>query len=147
MLVILTITITISLACSDLNAPLTTMVELIMFVTMGLGLVLVWPLILSDLQFEAFVLLLIGGGFYIVGILFFILGEYKPIYHVIWHLFVVCGAAVHWFDIYFFVVQTDLMTSPTKAAVSAATESFVNMTSSFMHAASNLGDSAGILTH
>ncbi len=56
-----------------------------------------------------------------VGITFFILGEIKPIYHVVWHLFVVVAAALHWFCVYFFIVSVDLTLSEggafTKARV------------------------------
>ena len=93
------------IACSDLNAPSTTLIELIIFVSMGSGILLVLPEVLAELCREAIVLATLGLMFYGVGIIFFILGEYKPIYHTIWHLFVVAAAAVHWFCIYFFVVQ------------------------------------------
>jgi hemolysin III len=57
------------------------------------------------------VLLLLGGGCaYVVGVVFFVLGSYKPIYHVIWHIFVMLGAALHWFDVYFFIVNTNVQT-------------------------------------
>lgn len=94
--------------CSDLNAPSTTLIELVIFVCMGFGLVLVWPIISSTLSGIALNLLLLGGAAYVVGIVFFVLGEYKPIFHTIWHLFVVLGASLHWFDIYFYIASTKL---------------------------------------
>ena len=94
--------------CSDLNAPSTTLIELVIFVCMGFGLVLVWPIITVTLSTIAMRLLLLGGAAYVVGIIFFVLGEYKPIYHTIWHLFVVLGASLHWFDIYFYISSTPL---------------------------------------
>jgi predicted membrane channel-forming protein YqfA (hemolysin III family) len=94
--------------CSDLNAPSTTLIELVIFVCMGFGLVLVWPIIAATLSSIAIRLLLLGGAAYVVGIIFFVLGEYKPIYHTIWHLFVVLGASLHWFDIYFYISSTQL---------------------------------------
>ena len=75
---------------------------------MGFGLVLVWPIISTTLSPIELNLLLMGGAAYVVGIVFFVLGEYKPIYHTIWHLFVVLGASLHWFDIYFFIASTKL---------------------------------------
>ena len=75
---------------------------------MGFGLVLVWPIISSALSGIALNLLLLGGAAYVVGIVFFVMGEYKPIYHTIWHLFVVLGASLHWFDIYFYIASTKL---------------------------------------
>lgn len=104
--------------CSDLNNPSTTIVELIFFLTMGFGFLLVLPVMLEELSQQCLLLALIGGLCYIVGIVFFILGEYKPIYHVIWHIFVIVAATIHWFDVYFYVVQVDLYpNSPTKAMV------------------------------
>ena len=94
--------------CSDLNSPSTTLIELVIFVCMGFGLVLVWPIITVTLSTIAMRLLLLGGAAYVVGIVFFVLGEYKPIYHTIWHLFVVLGASLHWFDIYFYISSTPL---------------------------------------
>ena len=73
-------------ACSDLNSPLTNAVELVFFLVMGFGLVFVWDHVLPNLGFEGFVLLLGGGAAYVVGIVFYILGEVRPIFHVIWPL-------------------------------------------------------------
>jgi hemolysin III len=89
--------------CSDLNSPSTTVVEVLIFVCMGYGLVLVCSAVVATLSDIALRLLLCGGVAYTVGIIFFALGEYKPIFHVIWHLFVVLGAALHWFDVYFYI--------------------------------------------
>ena len=96
--------------CSDLNSPSTTLIELVIFVCMGFGLLLVWPIITTALSAVALRLLLLGGAAYVVGIFFFVMGEYKPIYHTIWHLFVVLGASLHWFDIYFYISSTQLHT-------------------------------------
>lgn len=53
--------------------------------------------------------LMFGGGMsYLVGVIFFVLGEIKPIYHVIWHLFVVFAATMHWFAVYFFIANMSL---------------------------------------
>jgi hemolysin III len=95
-------------ACSDLNSTATNAVELAFFLGMGFGLVFVWEQISTHLAWEAFMLLLAGGAAYVLGIVFFVLGELKPIYHVIWHLFVLLGATLHWFSVYFFVVNKTL---------------------------------------
>ena len=89
--------------CSDLNAPSSTVVELITFLTMGLGLFSVSSEI-GLLPAKGLWMLWTGGLAYISGIAFFILGEYKPIYHCVWHCFVVLGAALHWFAIYWYVL-------------------------------------------
>jgi channel protein (hemolysin III family) len=59
--------------CSDLNSPSTTLIELVIFVCMGFGLVLVWPVITVTLSTIAMRLLLLGGAAYLVGIIFFVL--------------------------------------------------------------------------
>eukprot|EP01039_Chlorochromonas_danica_P006851 gene6851-7572_t len=132
--------------CSDLNAPSTTMVELMFFLCMGMGIIMVWPLLAAEMSKEALLLALLGGAFYLVGIIFFILGEYKPIYHVIWHVFVVIAATIHWFDIYFYVVQVDLYpNSPTKAMVEDFVDSVSNaarVVDSMMTVASNMTTTA-----
>ena len=110
---------------------------------MGFGLFIVWDLILTELVRQALILLLVGGAFYVIGIVFFILGEYKPIYHVVWHMFVVVAACIHWFAVYFFVLQVTPENTPTKTAVTGfadsvydaaeAFDSLVNRTFSQMH--------------
>lgn len=110
---------------------------------MGFGVILVGDLLWNELSRQALILLLVGGGFYIVGIAFFILAEYRPIYHVIWHLFVVIAASMHWFAVYFFVLQVSLENTPTRAAVTdfadsvygaaEAFDSLVNRTLAQMH--------------
>ena len=92
-------------ACADLNNPITTIIELTFFLCMGFGLIFVWPIITTELSGPAFDLLWMGGAAYVIGVIFFVLGEKKPIYHVVWHLFVVLGAALHWFDVYFYIVK------------------------------------------
>lgn len=84
------------------------MVELTIFLVMGFGVVFIWDEIVQTLSYPALLLLMLGGAAYSFGIIFFILGVKRPIYHTVWHLFVVLGAALHWFDIYFFIIRTDL---------------------------------------
>jgi hypothetical protein len=107
---------------------------------MSFGSVLVWDLMLSEFTAQAVTLLAVGCLCYFVGIAFFLLGEYKPIYHVIWHLFVIAAAALHWFAIYFFIVSVDLgagdsatktvvieMVDSVNAAAASATASATSM--------------------
>jgi len=90
--------------CSDLNAPMSTVIELVMFLTMGLGCCFVYNELFS-LPEKALYMLALGGGTYIGGIVFFVLGEVKPIFHVVWHMFVVLAATIHWFAIYFYILH------------------------------------------
>lgn len=88
-----------------------------MFLIMGFGILFVWGPLMSTLCSASIYLLFLGGVTYISGIVFFILGEYHPIYHCIWHLFVVLAAAFHWFDVYLFIVRTELGEAAVAAGV------------------------------
>jgi hemolysin III len=95
-------------AQADFNSETTTIIELVTFVAMGCSVAFIWPSMSASLSTAAIGLLVGGGAAYVVGIYFFIKGETKPIYHTVWHLFVILGAACHWFDVYLFVVNTRL---------------------------------------
>lgn len=109
----------LNIACVDLNDPSNLKFELSLMLGMGFGIVLVWDLLITELSRQALILLFLGAGCYLTGIIFFIMGiEYRPIYHAVWHIFVVVAATLHWFAIYFFVLQASgTEDSPTKLAV------------------------------
>ncbi|WP_224489960.1 PAQR family membrane homeostasis protein TrhA [Robertkochia flava] len=50
----------------------------------------------ENLSTQALVLLLVGGAFYTLGTVFYS-AKKMPYHHVIWHLFVLCGAISHYF--------------------------------------------------
>jgi hemolysin III len=58
---------------------------------MGGSVIFVWHNIMEALSASAIYLLVAGGAAYVTGIVFFIWGMSRPIYHSIWHLFVVLG--------------------------------------------------------
>lgn len=93
---------------ADFSSMTTTIIELVVFVVMGCSVLFIWPSMEEALPPPAINLLVAGGAAYVVGIFFFIKGETKPIYHSVWHLFVILGASLHWFDVYFFIVNTRL---------------------------------------
>ena len=78
---------------------------------MGYGVLTVWDVVDKGLSVIAVRLLLLGGMFYTVGIIFFVLGMSKPIYHSVWHMFVIIAAAIHWFDVYFYILPIQLLTN------------------------------------
>jgi hypothetical protein len=41
-------------------------------------------------------------------VVFFLWGDSVPIYHVVWHLFVVAAATCHWLGIYMYVCNKPL---------------------------------------
>ena len=78
-------------------------ISLMMYLAMGwAGVLMIGPL--SDvLPGEAINWVIAGGLAYTVGAIFYAL-KMVPYTHVIWHLFVVAGAACHFVAIYFFVI-------------------------------------------
>lgn len=44
--------------------------------------------------------LAIGGGFYVIGVIFFKADGIVPFAHAIWHLFVCIGASIHYYAIF-----------------------------------------------
>jgi len=117
---------------TDLNNKTSTMFELSMFLGMGFGILFVWEEAVASLGTKVMFLIGLGGAAYVIGIIFFILGEVKPIYHVVWHLFVVLAAAIHWFTIYFYVAPEALPLLATP---------IVESLESFNDTSSILGDS------
>ena len=65
-------------------------------------------------------LLAIGTLCYVIGIVFFILGETRPIYHSVWHVFVFAAAVVHYFAIYFYILVIDIREPPMPAGLAEA---------------------------
>lgn len=93
---------------ADLNKPMTNVVECIMFVGMGSAVLFLIHDMAEVLPSHCITLILSGGIAYGLGITFYVLGEFKPIFHVFWHCVVVCSAAAHWFAVYWYVLPLDL---------------------------------------
>jgi hemolysin III len=74
-----------------------------LYLSMGwLALLAIQPLF-QNLPFGGLFLLIGGGVFYSVGVIFY-LWEKLPFSHAIWHLFVMAGSASHFFAILFYVL-------------------------------------------
>ena len=77
--------------------------SLVFYLLMGWSIVFASNSLLSNLNFSALSLLLIGGIFYTLGILFYI--ATKPKYmHMIWHIFVLFGSVTHYLCVLFYVI-------------------------------------------
>jgi hemolysin III len=92
----------------DLNHPLSQQVKLGSFIVMGFACFTIMPQMYEILPKDAVILLLGGGLTYVCGIVFFIMGERVPIYHTVWHMFVLVAAVLQWFAIYFYVLSIDI---------------------------------------
>ena len=80
--------------------------EIIIYTCMGLAVFPILGPVKRLLAPEAFFLLALGGAFYLMGIYFFVRGMRHPGWHVVWHVFVMAGAATHWFCVYLYILPS-----------------------------------------
>lgn len=78
-------------------------VQVIIYLVMGWLCLLVMDPLLAVLPVQGFYWLLAGGLFYSSGIIFFVLGNWYPWCHGIWHIFVLAGSVSHYFSILFYL--------------------------------------------
>jgi hemolysin III len=77
--------------------------SLVIYLAMGwLVLFALGPLI-AALPAAGFWVLLAGGIFYTVGVIFYVLDDHYPWCHGVWHLFVLAGSVSHYFTIVLFI--------------------------------------------
>ncbi len=69
--------------------------SLLLYLIMGWLIILDISNLMAMLSNQAKLFLMAGGAFYTVGILFYAIRRI-PFNHMIWHLFVLCGAICHW---------------------------------------------------
>lgn len=74
-------------------------VSMILYIVMGWLGVLAIPVILRNMSLMGFLLLLLGGIAYTVGVFFYRQKE-KPYRHGIWHFFVLAGTVLQFFTVY-----------------------------------------------
>jgi len=74
-------------------------IPLVIYTGMGWLIVVALKPLLAKLVMSGFILLLIGGLFYTVGIIFYVMGRKRPVYHGVWHLFVLAGSIFHYITI------------------------------------------------
>lgn len=77
--------------------------SLLLYLIMGWLIVLDFQNLLNHSTEKGLALLLSGGAFYTIGIVFYAVRRI-PYNHFIWHLFVLGGAVSHWFFIYVDVI-------------------------------------------
>jgi len=64
------------------------------YLLMGWVVMLIWPQVKAALSEAGLKWLIIGGGFYSVGVIFYVMKK-VPYTHAIWHLFVLAGSISH----------------------------------------------------
>ncbi len=73
--------------------------SLILYLLMGWFCVFAMDSFVSALSLASMGWLIAGGIFYTTGVVFFILDNWYPWCHGVWHLFVIAGSACHYFSI------------------------------------------------
>lgn len=73
-------------------------VSLICYIMMGWVIIFAIKPLMQNLPSHSLIMLLIGGIFYTVGIVFYVIKKIKY-FHSIWHLFTVAGSVFHYFSI------------------------------------------------
>ena len=76
---------------------------MILYVLMGWSLVFMFNHVIEKVPAKGLVLLVGGGLFYTLGIIFFSKDKVKYM-HYIWHLFVLLGTITQYFFILFYVI-------------------------------------------
>jgi hemolysin III len=71
---------------------------------MGWSIITAVKPLLQLISFQGFILLLIGGLFYSIGVIFYVMKKYRFM-HTIWHFFVLCGSISHYFFFLFFIIR------------------------------------------
>jgi hemolysin III len=75
----------------------------VIYLIMGWLILIVINPLLRALPLAGFAWLLLGGVFYTVGVIFYVLDERMRHFHGIWHLFVLAGSIAHYFTVLFYV--------------------------------------------
>lgn len=77
--------------------------SLVLYLLMGWSIMAGIKPLLRLITLHAFLLLLLGGLFYSIGVIFYT--SRKPRFmHGIWHMFVLCGSICHYFFIFFYIL-------------------------------------------
>lgn len=94
---------TLGIVANGINVARWSKASLVLYLLMGWSIMAGIKPLLHLISFHAFLLLLFGGLFYSIGVIFYT--SRKPRYmHGIWHLFVLCGSICHYFFILFFIL-------------------------------------------
>lgn len=79
-------------------------VQLAIYVIMGWLIIVALKPLMQGLTLGGFLLLLTGGIFYTVGVIFFVLDHRVSYFHGIWHIFVLLGSLMHYLTVMFYVL-------------------------------------------
>ena len=75
---------------------------LCLYLVMGWAALLPLRDLIAVLPWQAVVYLVLGGVVYTLGVPFFV--RDRNLDHAVWHVFVLVAAALHWWDVYWYLV-------------------------------------------
>jgi hemolysin III len=75
----------------------------LLYLSMGWAIVFAIKPVIGSLAFNGLLLLGLGGLFYSVGVIFYLMDK-RPYFHPIWHLFVLAGSISHFLSIMYYVI-------------------------------------------
>jgi hemolysin III len=78
-------------------------ISLLFYIAMGWLILIDYSSLSKQLNINGIYLLFLGGLFYTLGIVFYVIEKYNY-NHFIWHLFVLFGAISHWFCVYYYII-------------------------------------------
>lgn len=94
----------LGIVANAINVTRWSKLSLILYLLMGWSIVFVLKPLLHLISFNGFILLLIGGLCYTIGVIFY--RAKKPRFmHGVWHFFVLLGSVFHYFFILFYVIN------------------------------------------
>lgn len=74
-------------------------ISVVCYIAMGWVIIIAFKPLMDAMPFWSLVLLIAGGVFYTLGVIFYVIKRIKY-FHSIWHIFTVIGSALHYFSIF-----------------------------------------------
>lgn len=94
----------LGIVLNSINLEKFKFISLISYLVMGCAILFAVKPLLNNAPKISMVYLLIGGAFYLIGVIFYVLKKYKYM-HSVWHLFVIGGSIFHYFSIFSALVR------------------------------------------
>lgn len=74
-------------------------ISVVCYIAMGWVIIIAVKPLMSSMPFISFALLVAGGVFYTIGVIFYSIKKVKY-FHSVWHIFTVIGSALHYFSVF-----------------------------------------------
>ena len=74
-------------------------ISVVCYIAMGWVIIIAVKPLMNSMPFISFALLVAGGVFYTIGVIFYAIKKVKY-FHSVWHIFTVIGRALHYFSVF-----------------------------------------------